>query len=119
MVSPSSGPRHPSRNPTNSRPYSWTPLRTTARITAFKPGQSPPPVRTPTRMPTTLVREKHRADGCGASRGKTQLRDWSGGAVIALLVGLAPVLLAGLLAAGGGHLGLGPAGVDVDVFLAR
>src|SRR5581483_4986117 len=57
MVSPSSGPRHPSRNPTNSRPYSCTPLRTTARITAFRPGQSPPPVRTPTRMAITLVGE--------------------------------------------------------------
>ena len=55
IVSPSSGPRHPSRNPTNSRPYSCTPLRTTARITAFSPGQSPPPVRTPTRMAITLV----------------------------------------------------------------
>jgi hypothetical protein len=32
-------------------------LRTTARITAFKPGQSPPPVRTPTRMAPTLVGE--------------------------------------------------------------
>src|SRR4029079_10681171 len=30
--------------------YSPTPLRTIARITAFKPGQSPPPVRTPIRM---------------------------------------------------------------------
>src|SRR5580658_6661572 len=119
MVSPSSGPRHPSRNPTDSRPYSWTPLRTTARITAFKPGQSPPPVRTPTRMLTTLVGEKHLVDGCYASRGKTQLRDWSDGTLIALLVGLALVCVAGLLAAGGGHLGLGPAGVDVDVFLAR
>src|SRR5487761_1198679 len=49
-VSPSSGPRQPSRNPTNSNPYSATPLRTTARITAFRPGQSPPPVSTPTRM---------------------------------------------------------------------
>src|SRR4029450_721635 len=27
-----------------------TPLRTIARITAFRPGQSPPPVRTPIRM---------------------------------------------------------------------
>src|SRR6201995_2476938 len=54
-VSPSSGPRQPSRKPTNSYPYSCTPLRTTARITAFKPGQSPPPVRTPTLMAPTLV----------------------------------------------------------------
>ena len=37
-------------NPTNSCPYSFTPLRTTARITAFKPGQSPPPVSTPKRQ---------------------------------------------------------------------
>ena len=29
---------------------SSTPLRTTARITAFRPGQSPPPVSTPMRM---------------------------------------------------------------------
>src|SRR5690348_6871741 len=84
-VSPSSGPRQPSRNPTNSRPYSCTPLRTTARITAFKPGQSPPPVRTPTRMATTLV---------GRGRRITV-------SVIA-----------------GGQLGLGAAGVDVDVLLA-
>src|SRR5258708_32297126 len=55
-VSPSSGPRQPSRNPTNSYPYSCTPLRTTARMTAFRPGQSPPPVRTPTLMGPTLVR---------------------------------------------------------------
>src|ERR1700748_1863682 len=54
-VSPSSGPRQPSRKPTNSYPYSCTPLRTTARITAFRPGQSPPPVRTPTLMRPTLV----------------------------------------------------------------
>src|ERR1022692_4305283 len=49
-VSPSSGPRHPSRNPMNSWPNSVTPRRTIARITAFSPGQSPPPVRIPTRM---------------------------------------------------------------------
>src|SRR4051794_25640564 len=50
VVIPSSGPFQPSRKPTNSKPYSLTPLRTTARMTAFRPGQSPPPVRTPTRM---------------------------------------------------------------------
>ena len=72
IVSPSSGPRHPSRNPTNSRPYSCTPLRTTARITAFKPGQSPPPVRTPTRMAITIVGESRARMACGASRGKTR-----------------------------------------------
>src|SRR5579871_403146 len=107
-VSPSSGPRHPSRNPTNSRPYSWTPLRTTARITAFKPGQSPPPVRTPTRMPTTLVGETPARMDEAWSTGKTQAGDRSGDVVIVLLVGLAPVC----------QLGLGPASVDVDVLLA-
>src|SRR5215472_12431266 len=51
IVSPSSGPRQPSRNPMNSISCSAAPVRTTARMTAFSPGQSPPPVRTPTRMP--------------------------------------------------------------------
>ena len=55
-VSPSSGPRQPSRKPTNSYPYSATPLRTTARMTALRPGQSPPPVRTPTLMGATIAR---------------------------------------------------------------
>src|SRR5215467_13703170 len=49
-VSPSSGPRQPSRKPMNSYPNSVTPRRTTARMTAFRPGQSPPPVSTPTRI---------------------------------------------------------------------
>src|SRR5256886_8118724 len=55
MVSPSSGPRHPSRNPVNSYPYSCVPRRTSARMTALSPGQSPPPVSTPTRIGATLV----------------------------------------------------------------
>src|ERR1700680_68166 len=55
IVSPSRGPRQPSRNPTNSYPNSWAPRRTSARITAFSPGQSPPPVSTPTRIGATLV----------------------------------------------------------------
>src|SRR4051794_4564995 len=50
IVSLSSGPRQPSRKPTNSCPYMPAPLRTTARMTAFNPGQSPPPVSTPIRM---------------------------------------------------------------------
>src|SRR5438105_5488500 len=41
----SSKPRQPSRMPITSRP-SCSPRRTTARITALRPGQSPPPVRT-------------------------------------------------------------------------
>ncbi len=56
IVSFSSGPFQPSRKPTNSYPYSWTPLRTTARITALSPGQSPPPVSTPTRIAHTFLR---------------------------------------------------------------
>lgn len=47
---PWSAPSQPSRRPTKSRAYSWTPLRTTLRITALRPGQSPPPVSTPTLM---------------------------------------------------------------------
>ena len=42
-------PRHPSRTPTTSSPRCHE-RRATARITAFRPGQSPPPVRTPMRM---------------------------------------------------------------------
>src|SRR5919199_395506 len=47
---PSIGPRQPSRNPRIECPCWSTPLRTTARITAFRPGQSPPPVSTPIRI---------------------------------------------------------------------
>ena len=39
-------PRQPSRTPTTSWPRAHE-RRATARITAFRPGQSPPPVRTP------------------------------------------------------------------------
>src|SRR5260221_8419260 len=38
------------------------PLRTAARITALRPGQSPPPVRIPTFMPTLGRREDSAAD---------------------------------------------------------
>src|SRR5437763_225625 len=48
-VRPSMAPRQPSARPTNSSAWATSPLRTTARITAFSPGQSPPPVSTPTR----------------------------------------------------------------------
>src|SRR5436305_8284283 len=50
----SSTPRHPSRKPTTSSSYWRSPLRTTARMTALSPGQSPPPVNMPTRMRATL-----------------------------------------------------------------
>ena len=43
-------------NPTISCPWRSIPLRTIARITAFRPGQSPPPVSTPTRTPATLAK---------------------------------------------------------------
>ena len=46
---PRARPRQPSRNPTISSPCSPIPLRTTARMTALRPGQSPPPVRMPMR----------------------------------------------------------------------
>src|ERR1700751_1268512 len=100
-VSPSSGPRHPSRNPTNSRPYSCTPLRTTARITAFNPGQSPPPVRTPTRMATTIVGRRPARTAAARARDKTRARKRSGRVLVFVR----------------GEFGLGPAGVDVDVLL--
>src|SRR5260370_6196092 len=50
IVTSSRTPRHPSINPTNSSPWCRIPLRTAARITAFNPGQSPPPVNIPTRI---------------------------------------------------------------------
>src|SRR3954452_7131799 len=46
----SSCPFQPSRNPRNSWPYVSLPFRTAARITALRPGQSPPPVSIPIRM---------------------------------------------------------------------
>src|SRR5664280_3555356 len=54
-IRPSSGPFQPSRKPTNSWPYAWTPLVTAALITAFSPGQSPPPVSIPIRMEANLA----------------------------------------------------------------
>ena len=50
MVLFSTTPRQPSIKPTNSSLWWKMPLRTAARITAFSPGQSPPPVSIPTRM---------------------------------------------------------------------
>src|SRR3954453_15745366 len=57
--SPSSTPCQPSRKPTIASPYSPTPLRTIARITAFSPGQSPPPVSTPIRTRSIYLRAPH------------------------------------------------------------
>src|SRR6218665_1413428 len=47
IVSPSTTPRHPHRNPTNSAPCEITPFKTAPRITALRPGQSPPLVKIP------------------------------------------------------------------------
>ena len=76
IVSASSGPRQPSRKPTNSSPYSWIPLRTTARITAFRPGQSPPPVRTPTRIGQSLAVRKSCNGGSREQRCVGNSDDW-------------------------------------------
>ena len=51
--SPSTTPRQPWRNPTRVSPCRLLCL-TTARIKALSPGQSPPPVRSPMRMSSTL-----------------------------------------------------------------
>src|SRR3954453_7701572 len=57
IASPSSGPRHPSRKPRISWPWCRVALRTMARMTAFRPGQSPPPVSTP-----NFIRHDHPMD---------------------------------------------------------
>src|SRR5438132_9636851 len=49
----STRPRQPALTPTTSWPRS-SERRATARMTAFRPGQSPPPVRTPTRTGRTI-----------------------------------------------------------------
>ena len=54
MVWSSTRPLQPCRIPMNSWPYSRSPRRTSARITAFRPGQSPPPVSTPILMAAFL-----------------------------------------------------------------
>src|SRR6267378_6491728 len=47
--SPARTPAQPLRKPAISNPCALMPRRTTARITALSPGQSPPPVRMPMR----------------------------------------------------------------------
>src|SRR3954454_17604555 len=54
-VLPSITPAQPERNPTASVPWTLTALRTTPRMTALRPGQSPPPVRMPTRAMPRIV----------------------------------------------------------------
>ena len=49
VVRSSSRPRQPSRKPITELPYWVVAVRTTERMTALRPGQSPPPVRTPMR----------------------------------------------------------------------
>src|SRR5438874_1832094 len=52
-VRPSTSPFHPSSMPTVSKSYSRQRI-TTPRIAGFKPGQSPPPVKIPTRIRSLL-----------------------------------------------------------------
>src|SRR5690554_2779917 len=54
-ASPLITPSQPLWKPTIDIPCSAVPRITIARMAAFKPGQSPPPVRIPTRMAPTLV----------------------------------------------------------------
>ena len=66
-------PSHASRNPMSSSPCVRSPWRTMARMTAFRPGQSPPPVSTPTRTDRSVGRSSpggaiHRGVGWDASR---------------------------------------------------
>src|SRR5205085_4242504 len=61
LESSSMTPRQPFRNPTISWPWTSVPLRTSARIAALRPGQSPPPVSTPIR-PIALLRYSSRPD---------------------------------------------------------
>src|SRR5688572_30007235 len=56
VTTPSTSPRQPSRTPATSQPRSSDRL-VTARMTALRPGQSPPPVRIPTRCATGQVYE--------------------------------------------------------------
>src|SRR5437762_392165 len=53
-----SRPSKPSRKPITSQP-SFSPARTTPRNTAFRPGQSPPLVRTPIRVFMSKTQSKH------------------------------------------------------------
>src|SRR5947199_1783344 len=52
--SPARTPAQPLRNPAISKPWALMPRRTTARITALSPGQSPPPVRMPMRATSPM-----------------------------------------------------------------
>ena len=67
MEPPSITPRHPSKKPTISSPWARSPLRTTARITALSPGQSPPPVSMPTRIGSPQGCQSSTGSGLGGS----------------------------------------------------
>ena len=69
IVRRSRTPSQASRKPTSSSPYTRSPLRTMARITAFRPGQSPPPVRMPTRTGSSV---EGRAGRWGAPRARAR-----------------------------------------------
>ncbi len=55
-TSPCATPFQPLRKPMTECPYSPSACFTTPRIAALRPGQSPPPVRSPMRMPAPVVR---------------------------------------------------------------
>src|SRR5690348_9192471 len=109
-VSPSRGPRQPSRKPVKSYPYSWTPLRTIPRMTALSPGQSPPPVSTPTRMEISIdaeARGSHASGACSAPVGGPARRGAERDVhVVEVVGGDAPAVLHGL-----------PAAAEVDALL--
>src|SRR5688572_9943450 len=72
-TSPSMRPSQPLRMPRTSIPRPWA-RRTTARITALRPGQSPPPVRTPTFFMATIGKYKLPGFRTAALRKEASLR---------------------------------------------
>src|SRR5439155_445622 len=87
----STTPRQPSVKPINSSLYTRSPLRTTARMTAFRPGQSPPPVRTPTRIWHLQSVETAQADVWPTRQTVAMRRALAAGlAASAILVALVP-----------------------------
>src|SRR5262249_47309445 len=113
-----STPAQPYRNPTNSCPWALMPLRTMARMTALRPGQSPPPVSTPIRM----ARSQANAPRAGVSGPGRLARLGVGGLrhfVVELrqpaeLPGQVPVTLAEQLHRGGEQDRADERGVDQD-----
>src|SRR3954470_5106037 len=70
---PSTSPRQPSTTATQSQP-SASELRTTARMTALRPGQSPPPVRMPMVRAIALVLPVAGNDGAAVAEDAQDVR---------------------------------------------